>query len=58
MKIFSICHRCEQHEWCTLACVYLRSLQKNLKWDTQRGLGETNFVKKKPEVKNLVALSL
>ncbi len=27
LKIFSICHRCQQHRWCTLSCEYL---DKNL----------------------------
>ncbi len=27
-KIFSICHRCQRHRWCTLSCEYLREFSK------------------------------
>ncbi len=28
LKIFSICHRCRWHRWCTLSCEYLREFLK------------------------------
>ncbi len=28
LKIFSICHLCQQHRWCTLRCEYLREMSK------------------------------
>ena len=48
LKIFSICHRCQQHRWQTLSCEYLRIFTKNSKrsyWDTL-GLGGNWFTKK------------
>ncbi len=56
LKIFSICHRCQRHWWCPLNCEYLRKFLKKFEavlmvW------GETDS-RKKPEVENLVALSL
>jgi hypothetical protein len=27
---FSICHRCQQHQWCTLICEYLPEFSKKL----------------------------
>ncbi len=30
LKIFSICHLCQRHRWCTLSCEYLREFSKNL----------------------------
>jgi hypothetical protein len=29
LKIFSICHRCRWHRWCTLSREYLREFSKN-----------------------------
>jgi hypothetical protein len=28
LKIFSIYHRCQRHQWCTLSCEYLRNFLK------------------------------
>ncbi len=28
LKIFSICHRCQRHRWCTLSREYLREFSK------------------------------
>jgi hypothetical protein len=28
IEVFSICHRCQQHRWCTLSCKYLREFLK------------------------------
>ncbi len=28
LKIFSICHRCQRHRWCTLSREYLREISK------------------------------
>ncbi len=30
LKIFSICHRCRWHRWCTLSCEYLREFSKKI----------------------------
>ncbi len=53
---FFICHRCQRHQWCTLNCKYLREF-RNGPNGILRGLEETDSWKK-PEVENLVALSL
>jgi hypothetical protein len=31
LKIFSICHWCQQHRWCTLSCKYVREFLKKIK---------------------------
>ncbi len=60
LKIFLICHRCQQHWWSTLSCEYLREFSKKI-WNGPTGIlwgwGETDWWKK-PEAKNLVTLSL
>ncbi len=28
LKMFSICHRCQRHRWCTLSCEYLHKFSK------------------------------
>jgi hypothetical protein len=28
LKIFSLCHQCQRHRWCTLSCEYLREFSK------------------------------
>ena len=56
----AICHRCQQHRWCTLTCEYLREVLKKIRKDPNVifwGLGEDDSWKK-PEAKNLVTLSL
>ncbi len=48
LKIFSICHLCQRHLWCTLSCDYLREFSKKFEtalWDTE-GLGGNWFMKK------------
>ncbi len=58
--IFYICHRCRWHRWGTLSCKYLHEFSKKIRNGPNgiiRGLGETDPCRK-PEVKNLVALSL
>jgi hypothetical protein len=30
LKIFSICHGCQRHRWCTLSCEYLREFLKKI----------------------------
>jgi hypothetical protein len=55
LKIFSFCHRCRWHWWCTLS--YEEFLKKRPYWDAQ-GFGEKLIHEKKPEVENLVALTL
>jgi hypothetical protein len=56
LKIFSICHRCQRHRWCTLSWDYLCEFSNKLEWPYW-GLGETDSWKK-TKVENLVALSL
>ncbi len=46
---------CQRHRWCTLSCEYLHEFYGRN--GILRGLGETDSWKK-PEVENLVALSL
>ncbi len=45
LKIFSICHRCRWHRWCTLSREYLREFSKKI-WNGRNGLlrcfGETD----------------
>jgi hypothetical protein len=47
---FSICHRCQQHRWCTLSCEYLCEFEKKnltvLMIHILRGLRETDSRKK------------
>ncbi len=60
LKIFSICHLCRWHRWCTLSREYLSEFSKkirNARNGILRCLGETDSWKK-PEVENLVTLSL
>jgi hypothetical protein len=58
---FFICHRGQRHRWCTLSCEYLHEFIferiRNGPNGIIRGLGDT-YQCRKPEVKNLVALSL
>ncbi len=60
LKIFFICHRCRWHRWSALSCEYLREFLEKfgtvLMGYSWAG-GETDSWKK-PEVKNLVTLSL
>ncbi len=44
LKIFSICHHCRRHPWCTLSCKYIRKFLKNLNGPNRilRDLGETD----------------
>ncbi len=55
MKIFSICHRCRWHRWCTLSCEYLRKFSKKFEMALMvysgAGGGGTDSWKKKPEAK-------
>ncbi len=58
--MFSICHQCQWHGWCTLSSKYFRRIFENILNGPNsilRGLGETDTWKK-PEVEILVALSL
>ncbi len=64
MQIFLIAdffhlHRCQRRRWCTLSCEYLREFSNKLNGPNGiiRGLRETDLCRK-PEVENLVALSL
>ncbi len=46
MKIFSICHWCQQHWWHTLSCEYLCEFSKKIRKGPSgilRGLGESRF---------------
>ncbi len=58
LLIFFICNQCQWLPWCTLSCEYLRKFSKirNGPNGILRGLGK--LIHKKPEVENLVALSL
>ncbi len=55
LKIFSICHRCQRHRWCTLSRENLRTFSKKFEMVMMVYLGDSW---KKPEVENLVALTL
>jgi hypothetical protein len=60
LKIFSSFHWCQRHRWCTLSCEYLCKFAKKFETALKgifRGSGKSDSWKK-PEVKNLVALSL
>jgi hypothetical protein len=59
LKIFSICHRC-RHRWCTLSREYLREFSKKFEMASMvysDAWGKLIY-EKKPEVENLVTLSL
>jgi hypothetical protein len=59
-KIFSICHRCQRHWWWTLSCKQITNFCK--KFETAlmgySGAWGKPIHDKKPEVENLVALSI
>ncbi len=60
LKIFSICHPCQRHQWCALELWISPQIFEKI-WNSPngiiRGLGGTDPCRK-PEVKNLVSLSL
>ncbi len=59
-KMFSICHRCRWHRWCTLSREYLREFSKKFEMAVvvySDAWGKL-IHEKKPEVENLVTLSL
>jgi hypothetical protein len=61
LKIFSICHRCQPHWWCTLSCEYLCNFSK--KFETalivySEGLGGNWFMKKTRSRKSHDTVSL
>jgi hypothetical protein len=58
--IFSTCHRCLSHWWCTLSCGYLQEFPKKFETALMGYSGALGKLKheKKPEVENLVVLSL
>ncbi len=60
LSIFFICHRCQRHRWSTLSCEHLSKFSKKI--ETALMVYSRAWRKliheKKPEVENLVALSL
>ncbi len=57
LKIFSICHRCPWHRWCTLSREYLREFSKKFEMAVKvYSDAWENWFMKKPEVESLVSL--
>ncbi len=56
---FSICHLCQRHRWGTLSWEYLRKFAKKFETSLMVYSGAWGkLIPEKPEVKNLVTLSL
>jgi hypothetical protein len=59
LKIFSICHQCQRHQWCTVSCEYLSEFSKKFETALMVYSGARRIlIHEKTKVENLVALNI